>query len=70
MKLNDRFNKERVRKLNIGGLPDNALIEYCPKCNFQLHPEVKALRFCPACKSPLVAIALSKEMRALINGEE
>lgn len=69
MKLNKRFNKKRVKALQIKGLQENSLIEYCPKCNFQLHPEVKSLRFCPICKSPLVALTLTKEMIDLINGE-
>jgi ssDNA-binding Zn-finger/Zn-ribbon topoisomerase 1 len=69
MKLNERFNKERARRLQIKGIKENSLIEYCPKCNFQLHPEVKSLKFCPICKTPLVALTLTKEMANLINGE-
>jgi len=69
MNINERFNKERARKLHVDNLPDNSFVEYCPKCNFQMHPEVHSLKFCPACKSPLVGVTLTKEMRALINGE-
>ena len=69
MNINDRFNKERARKLNITGLVEGSLVEYCAKCSFQLHPEVKALRICPVCKAPLVAFTLTKEMIALISGE-
>lgn len=70
MRVNERFNKKRARALSINGLPKNALIEYCPKCSFQLHPEVKSLKFCPVCKSSLVAVTLTEELRNLINGTE
>ena len=69
MNINERFNKERAKKLFVDNLPDNSFVEYCPKCNFQMHPEVHSLKFCPACKSGLVGIVLTKEMRILISVE-
>jgi len=66
MKLNDRFNKERVKYLSTKGYKDNDILEYCAKCNFQLYPGVHSLKFCPVCKSPLIAITVTPEMRALI----
>jgi len=69
MNINKRFNKARAKKLQIEGLAKGSFLEYCPNCNFQLHPELKSLKFCPACKTPLVGIALTEEVISLINGD-
>ena len=69
MNINERFNKARAKKLRIEGLKENSFVEYCPNCNFQLHTDVKSLKFCPACRTPLVGVVLTEEMIELINGD-
>lgn len=62
-----RPDHARLARLNLTAFPDNAVVAYCPTCDFQRLPIDSALGGdCPTCQTPLALVKVNADLRQLV----